>query len=372
MAITREHRQTRIYSHSNGQEHYAFDDLQEIGKSFVPVSSQQPYHDTATPSLRICFVDTSIDRAIRVADYLRAHGHSVVEHQSIDDIFDALVSENYDVFLMGSVGSARVPLIRSVKELVASYNKTIRVAVISTNEAINRELLAAGADDTVDADTDAPFFNAVLTAAFEHIELNATQAAQSDVETATTPYSAHAPTEAATEPERVVEQLEEVRAPEHNVAASENILEELHKQVQEQNAHSGTLHFPAPAQAAPVSFSNLEEKTAKPELPTTLPNLENHAANPTASAKEELPQAPRAEKSKSKRDDKKEAPPAPRPDPVFVAVEKARKGEIDIPAPSSQLQELIWMLGVIPVKLPVLLALAWVVVKFVVPNSQGM
>lgn len=372
MAITREHPQTRIYSHSNGQEHYAFDDLEEIGRSFVPVSGQELNHDTATPSLRICFVDTSVDRAIRVADYLRSHGHSIVEHQSIDDIFDALVSENYDVLLMGSVGSARVPLIRSVKELVASYDKAIRVAVISTNEAINRELLAAGADDTVDADTDTPFFNAVLTAAFEYIEPDAPQVAQRVAETATAPHSVDGPTQATAEPELVAEQVRaEVRAPDHNAAANDSILEELHEQVQKQNAHSESLHFPAPAQEAPVSFSNSEEKAAKPEVLTTLPNLENQPANPTSAAKEEQPQTPRAEKSKSKRDEKKEPPPAPRPDPVFVAVEKARKGDIDIPAPTSQLQELVWMLGVIPVKLPVLLALAWIVVKFVVPNSPG-
>ena len=371
MAVTTE--QSRVYSHADGLEHYAFDDLQEIGKGFVPVRAQELDHVTTAAALRICFVDTSVERAIRVGDYLRYYGHSIVEHQSIDDIFDALVSENFDLLLLGSVGSARVPLIRSVKELVASYDKDIRVAVISSNEAINRELIAAGADDVFDADTTSPVLNATLTATFEGEQLLDSQTEQTNIALGNQSYSARTVTDADAPPESpIVQERGEVRASEQNAAASENILEELHKHVQEQRAHLQTLHFPSPTQEAPVSFSSLENQTAKADVPTVLPRLESHASKPDAPAKEELPQVPRAEKPKTRRDEKSDTPPTPRPDPVFVAVEKARKGDIDVPPPTSQLQDLVWMLGVIPVKLPVLLALAWVVVKFVVPKSQGM
>lgn len=378
MAVTTGHSQPGVYSRANGQEHYAFDDFQEIGTSFVPISHPEISQEVATPSLRICYVDTSVKRAARVAHYLRSYAHDVTEPGTTDDIFDALLSQEYDVLLVGCVGVARVPLIRSVKELVAGYDKATRVAVISTNETINRELLAAGADDVVDADTDNPFFNAILCAAFEYAEpvepLIEQPTEQTHVEESSPRMEAPAPIVATAARELVAEPPHaDSRPAENDAAAKGNILEALHKQVQQQNAHSHELHFPNPTQDTPVNFAHVAEPSAKSAAPVTLPKSENSLPKADVLAKEEAPPTPRAEKPKSKRDDSNKPAPAPRPDPVFVAVEKARKGEIDLPAQTSHVKELVWMLGMIPGKVPVaLLALAWVIVELVMPGTPNM
>lgn len=281
--------QTIPYGDANGLEHYAFDDLQNIGAGFEDFARAGDTTSAASISLHICFIDVSAYRSARIAEYLRSHGHEVTEYQTADDACDALLTHQYDLMLIGSVGSARAPLIRTVKDSAAGAGSTVRVAVISTNDSISRELAAAGADEVVDGNTETPQFNAKLIAPFRYGK----QAPRSAARPATRP------TMDAPQPVRTVPTEKKFVAPSaphatpkapkkitanprvtkpavaddhvpllRNAVTQELDFESLRKQVQEHIAHPEPLHFPSPAKEEPPHFPHAEHEKPADDDPT--------------------------------------------------------------------------------------------------------
>jgi hypothetical protein len=269
------------YSGANGFERYAFDDLQQIGTGFAATPHASKSASSASSnSLHICFIDISGHRGTRIAGYLRSFGHEVTEFQTADDAFDALVAHEYDLMLVGCVGAARAPLVRAVKDYAASRDTTIRVAVISNNETISNELVAAGADDIVDGNTEGLAFNTKLVDPFRYgkqatrdtsrpatrtppTQLNAPQELAIAQRTTTKRSNRFTPKTTIAKPadaEKFAPPPRSART--HSEGINEIDFESLRQQVQEDMAHPEPLYFPSPTRETPPRFSDTEH--AKP------------------------------------------------------------------------------------------------------------
>lgn len=292
--------QTTPYDDANGFERYAFDDFPPIGTGFSDARPVDKVTPAASNSLRICLIDVSSYRAARITDYLRSYGHEVTEYQTADDACDALFSQQYDLMLIGSVGSARAPLIRCVKDSVSGTDNRVRIAVISTNDSISRELIAAGADDIVDGNTESPQLNAILVAPFRYGKqahrvatrpaapqptIDEPQAIPSSPRVTTNVANATRSTPRSTPnktPKTIVRKQRQAQADDthdeipllrsavKNKAATHELdFESLRRQVQEHIAAPEQLHFPAPAKDEPPHFAESEhDKPADDDDPT--------------------------------------------------------------------------------------------------------
>lgn len=238
------------YGDVNGLERYAFDDLQQIGAGFADAGRAGSVKASASVFLQICFIDVSAYRATRIAEYLRSHGHAVTEYQTADDACDALLAHQYDLMLIGSVGAARAPLIRTVKDSATGSGSGVRVAVISTNDSISRELTAAGADEVVDGSTESEQFNAKLITPFRYGKQVPRSAARATPKAPKT----ISPNPSVAKPVAADDHAPLLR----NDVTQELDFEGLRKQVQDDIAHPEPLHFPSPAKEEPPHFVHAE------------------------------------------------------------------------------------------------------------------